>query len=100
MDDYGASTYGDRVADVYDEMVLGMGLDTEGTVEFLAERAGQGPALELAIGTGRIALPLSERDQMHSIDASGRWSHGCAKPERRHPVTIGTAGRRRRQSTG
>jgi SAM-dependent methyltransferase len=71
MDDYGASTYGDRVADVYDEMVLGMGLDTEGTVEFLAERAGQGPALELAIGTGRIALPLSERGiEIHGIDAS------------------------------
>ena len=29
-------------------------------VEFLAELAGDGDALELAIGTGRVALPLSE----------------------------------------
>jgi SAM-dependent methyltransferase len=30
-------------------------------VSFLAELAGNGPALELGIGTGRIALPLSRR---------------------------------------
>jgi len=31
------------------------------TVERLAELAGDGPALEFAIGTGRVAVPLSER---------------------------------------
>jgi hypothetical protein len=31
------------------------------TVEFLAELAGEGRALEFAIGTGRIGLPLSGR---------------------------------------
>lgn len=31
------------------------------TVDFLAELAGEGRALEFAIGTGRIGLPLSER---------------------------------------
>ncbi len=30
-------------------------------VTFLAELAGDGPALELAIGTGRVAIPLAER---------------------------------------
>lgn len=30
-------------------------------VDFLVELAGSGPALELGIGTGRIALPLSQR---------------------------------------
>ena len=35
--------------------------DEEAAVAFLAERAGSGPALELAIGTGRIALPLADR---------------------------------------
>ena len=30
-------------------------------VELLAGLAGEGPALELAIGTGRVALPLRER---------------------------------------
>ena len=33
----------------------------EPTVERLAELAGQGRALEFAIGTGRVAIPLSER---------------------------------------
>ncbi len=28
-------------------------------VDFLAELAGDGPALELAIGTGRLAIPLT-----------------------------------------
>lgn len=31
------------------------------TVRFLAELVGDGPALEFAIGTGRVAVPLSER---------------------------------------
>jgi SAM-dependent methyltransferase len=30
-------------------------------VDFLAELAGGGPALELAIGTGRVAIPLADR---------------------------------------
>jgi len=30
-------------------------------VLFLADLAGQGPALEFAIGTGRVAIPLAER---------------------------------------
>lgn len=35
--------------------------DEDATVAFLAELAGDGDALELAIGAGRIALPLSAR---------------------------------------
>src|SRR4051812_876585 len=30
-------------------------------VQFLAEMAGDGPVLEFAIGTGRVAIPLAER---------------------------------------
>jgi hypothetical protein len=30
-------------------------------VQFLAELAGPGPALEFAIGTGRVAIPLVEQ---------------------------------------
>ncbi len=30
-------------------------------VDFLAELAGEGPALEFAIGTGRVAIPLADR---------------------------------------
>ena len=40
-------------------------------VSFLAELAGTGPALELGIGTGRIAIPLHQRGvRVHGIDLS------------------------------
>ena len=40
-------------------------------VDFLVELAGDGQALELGIGTGRIALPLAERGvPVHGIDLS------------------------------
>ncbi|MFL5883136.1 MAG: methyltransferase domain-containing protein [Actinomycetota bacterium] len=51
-------SFGLEVASSYDEDLRG---DEAETVEFLAEHAGTGPVLEFAIGTGRIALPLSER---------------------------------------
>ncbi|HZA26402.1 MAG TPA: class I SAM-dependent methyltransferase [Actinomycetota bacterium] len=71
MDEYDASTYGDRIAPIYDELIEGK-FDTEGAVTFLAELAGTGPILELGIGTGRVALPLAERGlEVHGIDASG-----------------------------
>jgi SAM-dependent methyltransferase len=71
MEAYEASTYGDRIAEVYDSLHPGELLDTASTVEFLAARAGTGPVLELAIGTGRVALPLVERGlELHGIDAS------------------------------
>jgi SAM-dependent methyltransferase len=41
------------------------------TADFLAELAGEGKALELGIGTGRIALPLAARGvRVHGIDLS------------------------------
>jgi SAM-dependent methyltransferase len=43
----------------------------EPVVELLAELAGDGAALELGIGTGRIALPLARRGvEVHGIDLS------------------------------
>jgi SAM-dependent methyltransferase len=40
-------------------------------VDFLAELAGPGAALELGIGTGRLALPLSDRGvRVHGIELS------------------------------
>jgi SAM-dependent methyltransferase len=43
----------------------------EPVVDFLADLAGEGDALELGIGTGRIALPLSARGvRVHGIDLS------------------------------
>jgi SAM-dependent methyltransferase len=70
MDEYGISTYGDRIASVYDAWYLGR-LDEGPTVDLLAGLAGEGPALELGIGTGRVALPLAERGvPVEGIDAS------------------------------
>lgn len=43
-------------ADTYDDHLRG---DEAATVAFLSALASDGPALELAIGTGRIALPLA-----------------------------------------
>ncbi len=41
------------------------------TVDLLAEIADGGPALELAVGTGRVALPLSARGvDVHGVDLS------------------------------
>ena len=54
--------FGERVAATYDEHSASM-FDpavVEPAVERLAELAGGGRALEFAIGTGRIALPLAE----------------------------------------
>ena len=55
--------FGERVAARYDDASWSM-FDPEvirPTVDMLAALAGDGPALEFAIGTGRIALPLAER---------------------------------------
>src|SRR5579859_2777663 len=72
MEGYDTSTYGDRIADVYDEWYGEAAfLETDAAVAALAELAGNGPVLELAIGTGRVALPLAARGlEVHGIDAS------------------------------
>ncbi len=45
--------------------------DEREAVEFLAQLAGDGPALELGIGTGRIALPLAARGiRVDGVDLS------------------------------
>jgi SAM-dependent methyltransferase len=70
---YDPTTYGERIAHVYDEWFGQVEFpSTEPAVDFLAELAGpRGRALELAIGTGRIALPLAERGvEVHGIDTS------------------------------
>jgi SAM-dependent methyltransferase len=70
MNDYTAATYGDKIAEVYDRMYP-MRADVGSTVDALANLAGNGPALELGIGTGRVALPLAARGiEVHGIDAS------------------------------
>jgi SAM-dependent methyltransferase len=50
-----AATYDEHSASMFDPAVLGP------TVDLLAELAGDGGALEFAVGTGRVAVPLAER---------------------------------------
>jgi SAM-dependent methyltransferase len=72
VEDYDLTTYGERIADVYDEWYDDAAfLGKDSAVAALAELAGAGPVLELAVGTGRIALPLAGRGvEVHGIDAS------------------------------
>src|SRR6478735_4821186 len=90
MDEYGPATYGDRVADVYDEWY-----DTVDPAEecaLLAELAGGGRVLELGIGTGRIALPLAAAGiEVQGVDSSPAMVKQLqAKPGGDAiPVTIG-----------
>ena len=54
-----------EIAEMFDSAVV------DPVVDFLAELAGGGRALELGIGTGRIALPLAERGvAVHGIELS------------------------------
>jgi SAM-dependent methyltransferase len=88
------AAWGERVAEVYDEMpsVLARRSSLPATVEFLRARAGDGPALELGIGTGRVALPLAAAGiAVVGIDASPRMLERLrAKPGGRDlPVAVG-----------
>jgi SAM-dependent methyltransferase len=65
---YSDETYGERVAGVYDEWYSEY---DPLAIDALADLAQGRRALELGIGTGRIALPLSERNvEVHGIDAA------------------------------
>lgn len=86
--------FGEHVAERYDETSAEMFAPSvvEPTVEFLAALAGDGPALELGIGTGRVALPLHQRGVgVHGIDLSEAMAARLrAKPGGDEiPVTIG-----------
>ena len=66
--------------------------DEREAVEFLAAMAGGGPALELGIGTGRIALPLAARGiRIDGVDLSPAMvAQLRARPDGDHlSVTVG-----------
>jgi SAM-dependent methyltransferase len=70
VEGYRPETYGDAIADVYDEWYP---MDDEGraAVEFLFDASAGGPVLELGVGTGKLAIPLAERGlAVHGVDAS------------------------------
>ncbi|MEO1397965.1 MAG: class I SAM-dependent methyltransferase [Pseudomonadota bacterium] len=66
--------------------------DPAEAVRVLAELAGAAPALEFAIGTGRVALPLHSKGvEVHGIELSEAMVNQMrAKPGAKHiPVAIG-----------
>ncbi len=66
-----AARYDESAAEMFDQAVVGP------IVDFLAEIAGSGRALELGIGTGRIAIPLASRGvPVHGIEL---WKAMAAK---------------------
>jgi SAM-dependent methyltransferase len=88
---YDAATYGDRMADFYDELPTHPA-DADVAARFLADLAEGGLALELGIGTGRVALPLAEHGvAVSGIDASAAMvARLRAKPGGAEiPVAIG-----------
>ena len=73
MQGYGPQTFGERMAEVYDDWYGTRIADrsTQAAADLLARLAAGGRVLELAIGTGRLALPLAQRGlSVHGIDAS------------------------------
>ena len=58
MDGYRPESYGDAIADVYDEWYP-MDAEGESAVAFLFEASRGGRVLELGVGTGKLAIPLA-----------------------------------------
>jgi SAM-dependent methyltransferase len=68
MKEYSESTYGERIAEVYDQWYSEF---DQSSISTLVELSQGGRVLELGIGTGRIALPLHHAGiEVHGIDAS------------------------------
>lgn len=89
MENYKAETYGDRIADIYDNWY---GSPDDSSITLLSDLAHGGRALELGIGTGRFAVPLKKKGiDIHGIDASPSMVKKLrAKPDGKSiPVTLG-----------
>lgn len=68
MEHYTDDTYGENIAGIYDQWYSGF---DPYAIQALADLAQGGKALELGIGTGRVALPLQNTGvTVHGIDAS------------------------------
>lgn len=97
MEGYRAESYGDGLADVYDDWYRGVS-DVDATIAFLDEVAGattgrpSARVLELAVGTGRLAIPLATRGHdVTGVDTSDAMLDRLrtADPQRRVTVVIG-----------
>ena len=65
FDERVATRYDESAAEMFDSAIV------DPVIDFLVELAGSGRALELGVGTGRIALPLAQRGvPVHGIELS------------------------------
>jgi SAM-dependent methyltransferase len=84
VDEPVAATYDDDTSDEFSAATIAA------TVDVLAALAGAGSALELAVGTGRIAVPLAERGvPVVGIDLSEAMVARLRAKRDDVPVTIG-----------
>ena len=87
----GSVEWGKEIAEAYDATSAAMFEPAvlDPVVTMLADLAAGGRALELAVGTGRVALPLSARGvPVHGIELSPHMAEQLR----------GEAGRRRRRA--
>ncbi len=61
--------YGEQFADVYDEWYENLD-DIDSVVRFVVDLADSQPVLELGVGTGRLAVPLSQHVPVTGVDNS------------------------------
>jgi len=88
----GSVTWDSEIAEVYDETYAAMFEPAvlDPMVGVLAELAGDGPALEFAVGTGRVAIPLSARGiPVRGVELSRPMAERQAAKPGAVPVTIG-----------
>ena len=66
---YSNNDYGEQFADVYDEWYEDLD-DIDSVVRFVVDLADSQPVLELGVGTGRLAVPLSQLVPVTGVDNS------------------------------
>lgn len=70
MEGYRPESYGDAIADVYDEWYPS-DEEASAAVELLLAESRGGRVLELGVGTGKLAIPLADHGlEVHGVDAS------------------------------
>ena len=71
-----AATYDDGFEGHFDPAVIGVTADALATLAGSAAHTGHGRALEFAVGTGRVALPLAAR----GVEVQLKKPHGLTAP--------------------
>lgn len=83
-----AAAYGESMVDVYDH-IFPQTFDAELTADFIASLVGEsGSVLEMAVGTGRLALPIARRGlEVVGVDASPKMLAALGEKDPEGTVT-------------